>query len=132
VYGFRAFSSDNRSDLFRRGALGKLAGRVWDLVLTDTLSAKEISVRLDCHVVSAKRALAKLETAKLAKRVDGKKWVGLSAVDERLVDLAAVAGTWGKTKNRREKHTEERQEWITNRILLLKRKRERVRAQGGR
>lgn len=103
------FSPQNgfaKNDAFERNALGKTARLVWQhmSIFRKAARPKVIAEMCNLSVHQVYRALRKLEKYKLAaKRNRG--WVAVTATAEWLDEnVAAVAGTLGRMKARREKH----------------------------
>ena len=110
--------ADVYRDVFTRGGLANSAGRVWRLILEKPLTVKQIAKRANMKPPTVRRALVKLESKALARRVGNGYWIGETADAEQLAKIAAQCETLGKTAKRRAKHILERQRDVTERLLF--------------
>lgn len=115
------------SDALERGALGKTASVVWQVLVGQKRSLKPVEVgdyaKLSMHQVY--RALKKLSEYNLAQK-QGKGWIGIPADDDWLNrNVAAVAGTLGKAEIRKAEHAEERALRASEEILKARSKQRR-------
>lgn len=111
----------NRCDAFSRGALGKVAERIWQLLLREKSKAVEIARRLRISRSTVSRSLGKLKKFGMAQMEAGRRWAGNAVEDNYLAEVATKCGTAGKFEQRKQKHAHERSQYVT--ALILKKKR---------
>jgi hypothetical protein len=122
--------SDSRADVFRRGALGKTAERVWLSILSPNSPAikAEIARRAKCSRSTVTRLLSADGLPKwgLVSQLDSGLWIGNPADDRYLFEVAVKSGTAGKAAQRRQQHASDRAIFASKKILHAKRRWERV------
>jgi len=122
--------SDARADVFRHGALGKTAERIWLSILPPNSPATkaEIARRAKCSRSTVTRLLSYDGLLKwgLVSQLSRGRWIANPADDRYLVDVAVKLGTAGKAEHRRVRHAQERAMYATTMILQAKRRWERL------
>lgn len=122
--------SETRADVFRRGALGKSAERVWWAILPPNSPATkaEIARRAKCSRSTVTRLLSDDGLPKwgLVSRLDNRLWIGNAADDRYLYEVAVKSGTAGLAAKRRAQHAAERAKYAAETILHAKRRWEQI------
>ncbi len=109
------------ANVFTRGALGNMAGRVWNLLADKSLTQTQLAKQLVLSSSSVSRALQRLRKHDLAHPVGKRKWKAEPATEEQLVAIAKVYGTEHKQERRREEHARERRLFVTKQMLRARR-----------
>lgn len=116
--------SEVYADVFRSGALGKTAERIWRAMLPPNKPASkaEIARRASCDRATVTRVLSADGLPKwgLATEIKPRLWTGNPADERYLSEVAIKSGTAGKAKARNEKHATERAAYVSGQILRAK------------
>lgn len=120
--GIKADVFSNRAGDYK--GLGEVAGRVLDVIAERPYTVAQVATRLNCSASTVRRGLKRLVAHNIARKVGRLKWVGDSLDGARLQEIARTCGTLGRGQARKDTHTGERAQRITNQMARNKYKRE--------
>ncbi len=108
--------SQQHHDVFTPRALPPSAAKVWKHILERESTVTCAAAALNLNKSTVSRSLRALERAGLARKTEKKLWLGISADDDKLAEIAAQFGTRGKAQARKDKHADERATFVSLKV----------------